>query len=104
MKNNKKILDFCDKLPRFNGKNYYYYKDFDYDDFEWIGYDKNESYNERHIGGLYSTLIAQFSATAELKDKKAAQEIYFNSILHEPKYFKYTQSMKDLQALYNKSK
>jgi len=104
MKNNKKILDFCDNLPKFNGKPYFYYKNFDYDDFDWIGYDKTESYNERHIGGLYTTLIAQFGATAELRDKKDAREIYFNSILHEPKYFKFTQSKDDLQSLYDNSK
>jgi hypothetical protein len=104
MKNNNKILEFCDKLPKFNGRQYYYYERFDYPDFDWIGYDKTESYNERHIGGLYSTLIAQFSAAAQVSDKKAAQEIYFSSILHEPKYFKYAQASNDLQALYDKSK
>jgi len=104
MKNNKKILDFCDNLPKFNGKPYFYYKNFDYDDFDWIGYDKTESYNERHIGGLYTTLIAQFGAIAELRDKREAQEIYFNSILHEPKYFKFTQSKDDLQSIYDNSK
>jgi hypothetical protein len=104
MKNNKKIMDFCDKLPKFDGKAYYYYKNFDYEDFQWIGYDKAESYNERHLGGLYSTLIAQFSAATELKDKKAAQEVYFNSILHEPKYFQFTPSKDDLQSIYDKSK
>ncbi|MEO8711657.1 MAG: hypothetical protein ABI405_06005 [Parafilimonas sp.] len=104
MKNNNKILSFCERLPKFNGKEYYYYKSFDYDDFDWIGYDKIESYNDWHIGDLYNTLLAQFNATAELKDKQAAQEIYFNSILHEPKYFKYSQAMNDLQELYEKSK
>jgi hypothetical protein len=104
MKNNNKILEFCDKLPKFNGKEYFYYKNFDYNDFDWIGYDKTESYNERYIGNLYSTLITQFSATVELRDKKDAQEIYFNSILHEPKYFKFTQSKDDLHLLYDKSK
>lgn len=104
MKNNKKIVDFSDKLPTFNGKEYYYYQDFNYDDFDWIGYDKIESYNERNIGNLYSILIAQFSATADLRDKKDAQEIYFNSILHNPKYFKFSQSKDDLQTLFDKSK
>jgi hypothetical protein len=47
MKNNKKILEFSDKLPKFNGKEYYHYKGFDYKDFEWIGFEKKESYNER---------------------------------------------------------
>lgn len=104
MKNNKRILDFCDKLPKFNGKDYFYYKNFDYKDFDWIGYDKKESYNERNIGGLYSILIAHFSATIELGEKKDTQEIYFNSILHEPKYFKFAQSKDELQSIYDKSK
>ena len=58
----------------------------------------------RHIGGYYSTLIAQFSASAELQDKKRMREIYFNSILHEPKYFKFTESKDELQSFYDKSK
>nr|WP_288807897.1 hypothetical protein [uncultured Sphingobacterium sp.] len=102
MKNNKKILEFCGKLPRFNGKEYFYFKNFDYADFDWIGYDKTVAYNEWHISSFYSTLIAQFSASAELKDKKRMQEIYFNSILHEPKYFKFTKSKDELQSFYDK--
>ncbi len=104
MKNNSKILEFCNKLPHFNGKEYYYYKNFDYDDFEWISYDKTESYNKRNIGSLYNTLIAHSSATAELKSTHEGQEIYFNSILYEPKYFKYSEAKSYLQSLYNKSK
>jgi hypothetical protein len=104
MKNNKKILDFCEKLPKFNGKEYFYYESFDYEDFDWIGYDKTESYNAIHIGGLYSILIAQFTATAELRKKQEVQQLYFNSILHEPKYFKFSQNKDDLQSLYDKSK
>lgn len=103
MKNNKKILEFSDKLPMFNGKRYYYYKKFSYEDFDWIGYDKTESYNERHIGGLYSTLIPQFIATSDLRGKEKAREIYYNSILSEPKYFKFTPSKDDLQSVYDKS-
>lgn len=104
LKNDNKILDFADKLPKFNGKEYFYYTDFDYDDFDWIGYDKTESYNERQIGNLYAALLAQFGATAEQGDRREAKEIYFHSILHEPKYFKFTKSKDDLQALYDQSK
>ncbi|MDJ1481118.1 hypothetical protein QNI16_11535 [Cytophagaceae bacterium YF14B1] len=104
MKNNKSILEFAAKLPTFNGKAYYYYKRFDYEDFKWIGYDKEEFYNERHIGNLFSTLIAHFSALAGSGEKKAAQEVYFKSILHEPKYFKFTPLKDDLQSFYNQSK
>jgi len=104
MKNYQSILDFCNKLPKFNSKEYYSYKNFEYDDFEWIGYEKTESYNERHIGNLYTVLIAQFSASGKLGDQKLAQEIYFNSILFEPKYFKFSQLKDDLQSVYDKSK
>lgn len=104
MKNNKKIIEFSDRLPKFNGKDYYNYKNFDFDDFEWIGYDESKRYKEVNLGILYNTLIAQFAATVELKGKKEAQEIYFNSILHEPKYFKYSQAKDDLQLLFDKSK
>lgn len=104
MKNDKKILEFCDKLPTFNGKPYFYFKNFEYKDFDWIGYNKTESYNERHIGNLYNTIIAQFSAMAELGDKKAAREIYFNSILYEPKYFKLSDAEDKLQSLYDQAK
>ena len=103
MKNNQAILDFCDKLPKFDGKEYFFYKDFNYEDFEWIGYDKKESYNERNLGTLYNVLIAHFNATAQLRDKKNAQDIYFNSILFEPKYFKYTDYKDDLKSIYEKS-
>lgn len=104
MKNNKKIFEFSNRLPKFNDKEYFFYKNFDYADFDWIGYNKTESYNERHIGGLLNTLMAQFVASGELGDKEAAQKIYFNSILHEPKYFKFTPLKNDLQSLYDRLK
>src|SRR5258708_18454052 len=102
LKNNQKILEFTKKLPKFNSKEYYYYKNFDFEDFDWIGYDKTESYNGVHIGNLYHTLIAQFNATAALGSKNETRELYFNSILREPKYFKYTKLKDDLQALFDK--
>lgn len=104
MNNNKTLLEYCKKLPKFNGKAYYYYKNFDYPDFEWIGYDKKQSYKEVHLANLYNTLLAQFIATSELMSKQDAREIYFNSILREPSYFMYSMQKKELQALYDQSK
>ncbi len=104
MKNNQKILNFSDKLPLFNGRKYYYYKNFDFRDFDWIGYEETESYCERFIGNLYGMLIAQYLATSELRSKEETREIYFNSILFEPKYFKYSASKDDLQYLYDNLK
>lgn len=103
-KNNQKILDFCNRLPLFDGKKYFYYKNFDFKDFDWVGFEKTESYNERHIGNLYDMLIIQFMATSDLQNKQEAQEIFSNSILSEQKYFKYSRSRHDLQILYDKLK
>lgn len=103
LKKSEKIIEFSNKLPTINGKQYYTYKDFDFDDFDWIGYDKTELYKEVHINNFYNILISQFTAIGE-KDKKLGQEIYFNSILHEPKYFKYSKAKEDLEFVYEKSK
>jgi hypothetical protein len=102
MKKYDEILEFCHKLPSFNGKQYYHYKNFSYEDFKWIGHVKTELYNKRHIGDLYATLMIQFTVTATLKRYEEAQEIYLNSILHEPKYFKYTTEKESLQVAYDK--
>jgi hypothetical protein len=104
MKNYKRVLEFSNKLPKFNGKEYYHYKGFDYDDFEWMDSDSLQSYNKRHIGEYYSILLIQLIAVGELRSKKAAREIYQNSILSEPRYFKFTENQDDLQKLYEDSK
>lgn len=104
LKKNDKILSFSEKLPMFNGKKYYYYTNLDFEDFEWTGYEESKSYSEVNIGNLYSILIAQFTATAQLKGKADAQEIYFNSILHQPKYFKYSPIKNELEVLFENSK
>jgi len=100
MKNNAKILEFASKMPTFNSKPFFYYKDFGYDDFEWIGYDKKEFYNVVHIGNLYETLLALHVATSKLKGKEEARTLYYNSILYMPEYFKYTPIKPDLEKAY----
>jgi len=104
IKNPDKLLEFAGKLPKFNGKPYYEYTAFDFEDFEWIGYDKTELYKERHLGSLYSALTGHFSALAEKDKAEEMRNLYFNSILFIPDYFKYAGTMeKDLRELYNKS-
>jgi hypothetical protein len=101
LKNNKKLLEYAAKMPKINGKAYYYFQDFDYEDFKWIGYDKIENYNDVHIGNFYSTLMSHTVAANEIKGKKARQEIYYNSILFEPNYFKYSPAPEELQKAYD---
>lgn len=105
MKNYDKLLEYSYKLPTFNGKPYYEYKAFDFEDFDWFGYDKIESYKTRHLGVLYTTLGLHFSALAEKEKADEMRGLYFNSIMFIPDYFKYSGGMKnDLQELYNQSK
>ena len=105
MKNYDKLLEFADKLPTFNGKPYYEYTSFDFEDFEWIGHEKTESYKDRHLGSLFSALNGHFSALAEKEKTDEMRNLYFNSILFIPDYFKYSGGMaNDLQELYNRSK
>lgn len=103
LKKNDRIIEFSNKLPTINGKQYFSYKDFDFEDFDWIGYEKTESYKEFHINSLYEVLIPQFIAIGE-KDKKQGQEMYFSSILYEPKYFKFSKAKEDLEYVFEKSK
>jgi hypothetical protein len=102
--NDKKILEFSDRLPKFNGRPYYYYNDFDYSDFDWIGYEKVEKYNQRHFERLYITLMAHYEAESKTRNKKGADEIFSNSILKEPKYFRFSGMSNRLENLYNSKK
>lgn len=105
MENNDKLIEFAKKLPTFNGKPYYEYTSFDFEDFEWIGYDQTESYKDRHLGSLFLALNGHFSALAEKEKTDEMRNLYFNSILFIPDYFKYSGGMEnDLQELYNQSK
>ncbi len=104
VKKNDKIVAFSEKMPTFDGKKYYYYTNLDFEDFDWIAYDKTQSYKQVNMDNLYWTLIAHFFSVSQLKTKSEAQDIYFNSILHQPKYFKFSSQEKDLQFLYDKSK
>jgi len=103
MKNDKKIIEFGEKLPMFNGQPYYYYTNFDYDDFEWVGYDKSQSYNKVNLENLFEMLLIHHNATANVKSVKEAKAIYYNSILYVPKYFKFSEMEDGLKDLYSKA-
>jgi hypothetical protein len=104
MKKYDRLLEFADKLPSFNGKPYYTYTSFDFEDFQWIGYDKSESYKETHLENLYQALNAHLSALAEKKKTDELRNLYLESVLFMPNYFKYSGKLeKDLQELYDQA-
>jgi hypothetical protein len=86
------------------GKEYFYYTDFHYDDFEWIGHKKKEMFNKRHIGLLYEIILAHMNAEADINGKKGAVEIYQNSVMKKSQYFKYSNTESELKKLYKKNK
>ncbi len=104
LKKPEKLIEFNHKMPMFNGKPYFCYTNLDIPDFEWIGYDKKESYKKRQIGDFINTLMIQFSNSAGNGNKADARELYFSSILSKPEYFKYSDSADILQSFYNKAK
>ena len=104
MQNYGKLLDYAAKMPTFNGKPYYEYTAFDFDDFEWMADNKIESYKARNLGNLYAVLNDHFSALAHKNKTVEVRQLYFKSILRVPCYFKYATGIeKNLQDMYNQT-
>lgn len=104
MKNPSKLIEFADKLPKVNGKDYYNYTDFDYVDFKLDHDSDNNTFNQRYLGGFYAILASHFSSSADLNKIDFAKNLYLNSVLHEPKYFEFTAMKSDLEEIYKKVK
>jgi hypothetical protein len=102
LKKYDRIVEFSRKLPKFNGKEYYYYTDFDFEDFDWVGYDKSQSYKMVNLGTVYEVLSQQLVAFGNTKNSDIARGIYANSILDQPKYFDYSGFKEDLQKMHSK--
>lgn len=98
------LLAFASKLPKVNAKPYFKFVNFDFDDFDFIGHKKLESYKETKMSSYYAALISHFMATVDKKKQDAAQAIYFNSILSKKEYFKYSADKKTLKTYYKQSK
>ncbi len=95
--NSKSVID---RLPQINGQEYYHYTDFNYPDFEWIGYKKSESYNKQHLGNYYEVLLNHLNILLENDLKKEAIDLFQNSILSKPELFIYSGSQGTLKELY----
>jgi hypothetical protein len=104
LKKPDKLNEFNQKMPLFNGKPYFYYTNLNIPDFDYMGYDRLESYQKKQIDRFLNTLLVQFTNTASLGDKFHAREIYYNSILYKPEYFKYSALKDNLQMMFDKAK
>jgi hypothetical protein len=100
MKNPSKLLEFADKLPTFNGQPYYKFTGFGYTDFEYTNDVETTMYNRLHVNDYYEALMSHFMAIAGKADKEKTRDLYFNSILTKPEFFKYSTVKDMLQEVY----
>ncbi|MEL1244456.1 hypothetical protein AAEO56_09305 [Flavobacterium sp. DGU11] len=104
VKNPDKLMEFAARMPQFNGKGYYAFTNFDFEDFEYPYDDGMASYTMTGLQQYYHSLMCHFMATAEKGMSAVTREIYYNSILSVPKYFKYSGVETDLTEIYNDAK
>ncbi|WP_146185947.1 hypothetical protein [Flavobacterium album] len=104
VKNPDKIMEFAARMPQFNGKAYYTFTYFDFEDFEYPFDHGMASYTTTNLKEYYNWLMCHFMATAEKGMSAVTKEIYYNSILYTQKYFKYSGVETDLTEIYNNAK
>jgi hypothetical protein len=104
LKKYDRILFYTKKMPKINGQPYFYHLDLDFPDFKEDTYEGEKSFSQENFAAYYNTLISHFMAFSETKEIKAAQEIYFKSILFKEPYFKFSPMKEDLMYLYKESK
>lgn len=98
--NNDKLFEMAERMPTFNGKQYYYYTNFQYSDFEWTELNIEERwFNERYIKLYYDILMSHFGAELEEKHTENIKDMYLNSILSKPEYFKYSTEKSSLKKI-----
>ncbi len=100
-----KIFDFYKRMPTINQKPYYYYTDFSFEEFIHNGFDEPRKYKKESITRFYNILLSHFVGISDVKGIKGKEEalnLYHNSILNIPEYFKYSSSPEDLQEIYEK--
>lgn len=90
MGDSDKLLEFASRLPMVDGKKYFEYTKFDFEDFKWMGYNKLESFKKRKLGELYSGLNAHFVALSQQQKNEKLNYMFFNSIFFIPRYFNFS--------------
>jgi hypothetical protein len=104
MQNPDKLMEFAAKLPKFNGAPYYKYTAFGFEDFEYANDAEAGTYKTMNMKGYYTDLACHFMAASEKEDVPLVKDIYFNSILYMPEFFKYSEMAESLQQVYENAK
>ncbi|MBE9584511.1 hypothetical protein IM792_08640 [Mucilaginibacter sp. JRF] len=103
LKNVERLNMYISHIPTFNGKPYYYFTPVIFNPAEWEGYTKEVPFDTQRIGGLLEILLIHLNTKMNAENADIAKDIYWNSMLSKPEYFKHSNQSKVLQDVYDKS-
>jgi hypothetical protein len=101
--NTQKALDQINKFPKINGRPYYQYTDFYFQDFEMmiIKDDGVQSYKSYYLNKFYETLIYHLICLKkEDGSDKEKNDLLLGSILKERNLYKYSKNKENLEGLF----
>jgi hypothetical protein len=105
--NTKKVFDYINKFPKFNGLKYYQFTDLNFPDFEMIiEEDKGkESYKGYYIDKYYDLLLSHLTCLNKQKAKdKDINDLLLGSILKDRIFYKYTKNKEILESIFKERK
>lgn len=105
--NTQKAYDNIAKFPKFNGRPYYQYNDFYFNDFEMnIVKDKGiQSYKSYYLDKYYETLLSHLIClNKEGGTEKDKNDLLLGSILKERNLYKYTKYQETLEEIFKEQK
>lgn len=84
------INKYVSLLPKIDGKNYYEYQNFLFDDFKISIYKKTREFKKYYLSKLYDILVGHALMLEENKaEVKNIQSYFSNSLLSKKEYYKY---------------
>lgn len=90
-------------LPKFMGRDYYYYTGFDFPDFAIISNGVERSFKRAALSEYYRVLTRHFRELNDDEDTEdGSLKMFKNSILSKEEYFEYSNMQQELEGLFGK--
>ena len=105
--NTQKAYEFIKKFPKFNGRPYFFYRDFYFDDFEMVVIKSKgvQSYKSYYLDKYYETLLYHLVClNKEGGSQKDIDDLLLGSILKERSLYSYTQYKETLEEIFKEVK
>lgn len=105
--NTKKALEFINRFPEINGRPYYQFTDFYFNDFEMtiIKDEGPQSYKSYYLNKLFETLLSHLIClNKEGGTEKEKNNLLLGSILKERNLYKYTKYKETLESIFKEVK